>query len=112
MATHYTDGFDGISNIVFIGMAGAGKSTIGKSLCESLDYTFIDTDRLIEKNSGQTLQQLLEAEGYLSLRQLEENVLVNLEPQQSVISTGGSAVYSAKGMAHLKQFSTVIFSGM
>ena len=49
------------------------------------------------------------SKGYLALREVEEKEILKLNIDRHVISTGGSAVYSEKAMAHLKQISTVIF---
>ena len=52
-------------------MAGSGKSTIGKALSEKLNKSFIDSDKLIEEQLQMPLQQILEDNGYLKLRQIE-----------------------------------------
>lgn len=54
-------------NIVLIGMPGAGKSTVGVLLAKELGLSFIDTDVLIQVREKQTLQELLDAKGYLAL---------------------------------------------
>ena len=97
------------SNISLIGMPGAGKSVIGKLLAAQLSWQLIDTDRLIEDSVGTSLQQLLDEKGYLAVREIEEAAILSLEPHHTVISTGGSAVYSERGMAHLKSTSTLVF---
>jgi shikimate kinase len=96
------------SNIILIGMAGAGKSTVGPLLARQGTRTFIDTDRLIEQRCGRSLQQQLEAVGSDAFRHLEEEVLLSLDPAELVIATGGSAIYSEAGMAHLKDTGTVV----
>jgi shikimate kinase len=97
------------SNLTLIGMPGAGKSTLGIILAKNLGLGFIDTDVLIQINHQQTLQKILDEQGYLALREVEEKEILKLNIDRHVISTGGSAVYSEKAMAHLKQISTVIF---
>ena len=96
-------------NISLIGMPGAGKTVVGQALAAQLGWQCIDTDRLIEKDAGASLQQLLDDRGYLALRQLEEAQVLSLSTSESVISTGGSVVYSQAGMRHLMDFSTVVF---
>lgn len=98
-----------ISNLVLIGMPGAGKSTIGVMLAEKTDRHFVDTDALIEKAEGRSLQDIVDKDGYLELRRVEEAALLDLTVQDHVISTGGSAVYSAAAMEHLKRNATAIF---
>lgn len=96
-------------NIVLVGMPGAGKSTIGVILAKKLAFDFIDTDLSIQHKTGETLQETMDRDGYLRLREIEEEVLLDLNVNESVISTGGSAVYGDAGMMHLKQNSIVVF---
>jgi shikimate kinase len=96
-------------NIIFIGMPGSGKSTVGVLLAKRLGFGFVDTDLLIQQYAGRTLQSIVDQDGYLALRRIEEEVLLTLAGQRQVISTGGSAVYSARGMEHLKSGGVVVF---
>ena len=96
-------------NVVLIGMPGAGKSTIGVLLAKELAFDFIDSDLVIQHETGETLQETMNRDGYLKLREIEAKVLRNIETSKSVISTGGSAVYGADAMEHLKKSSLVIF---
>jgi shikimate kinase len=96
------------SNLVLIGMPGAGKSTIGVVLAKQTARAFVDTDLLIQTAAGRSLQAIVDREGYLALRKLEEQVLLGLSVNKHVIATGGSAVYSEQAMAHLKANGLVI----
>jgi len=97
-------------NITLIGMAGVGKSTIGKTLAKRLSYTFIDVDSLIKKKTGMSLQALIDTRGDFALIRLEEEAVLGLELKgNSIISPGGSVVYSEKAMKFLKENSTIIF---
>lgn len=95
--------------VILVGMPGAGKSTLGVMLAKSLAKDFIDTDLMIQLRAGQTLQQLLDEQGYQALRQLEQETLLECDFDRHVIATGGSAVYSAPGMAHLKRLGPVVY---
>ncbi|MGI1677683.1 MAG: shikimate kinase [Cellvibrionaceae bacterium] len=95
--------------ISLIGMPGAGKSTLGIMLAKSLAKNFVDTDVLIQTRSGQHLQDIIDNQGYLTLRILEEQVLLDLEVSNSVIATGGSAVYSRAGMKRLKSLGVIVY---
>lgn len=98
------------NTIILIGMPGAGKTTVGQRLAERSNRTFVDTDWLIEKQTGRTLQDIVDSDGYMHLRQIEEQVLLDLNCQQAtVISTGGSAVYSDTAMQHLRTIGHVCF---
>jgi shikimate kinase len=91
-------------------MAGAGKSTIGRALAKHLGYTFIDVDHLIREKTGMPLQTLIDKEGDLAFIRFEEEAILRLEQvDRSVISPGGSVIYSEKAMTHLKTISKIIF---
>ena len=89
------------SNVVLIGMPGAGKSTAGVVLAKMLGYGFIDGDLLIQEQQGATLQQIIDAEGADAFLAIENDALCSLECSRCVIAPGGSAVYSPAAMAHL-----------
>jgi len=97
------------NSISLIGMAGAGKSTVGRELANILNFRLIDSDTLIEEQQGKSLQKILDDEGYLRLREIENSVLKNLHFKEIILSTGGSAVYSDEAMKHIQQNSKVIF---
>lgn len=90
-------------------MAGCGKSTIGGILSSQLDISFVDTDLLIEEKFKLSLEQLKKKKGYEFVRQAEEEVILRLDENIKVISTGGSAVYSEKSMLHLSSFSKIMY---
>ena len=96
-------------NLVFIGMPGSGKSTVGVLVAKRLGLGFVDTDLLIQQEAGRTLQDIVDQDGYVALRHIEEQVLLGLNVQGQVISTGGSAVYSEAAMKHLQANGTVVF---
>jgi len=97
------------SNIVLIGMPGAGKSTVGVILAKLTSRDFIDTDVLIQISQGRLLKDIVDTEGYIALRRIEENILLSLHCDHHVIATGGSAVYSPAAMEHLKSNGIVVF---
>ncbi|MDB4825131.1 shikimate kinase [Pseudomonadales bacterium] len=97
------------TNIILVGMPGAGKSTVGKLLAKEMNWAFLDTDRLIEESEKSSLQKLVDTDGYTYLRSIEEHILSTLGGQQQVIATGGSAIYSQRGMQHLHMMGPVIY---
>ncbi len=96
-------------NIVLIGMAGAGKSTVGPLLAELLQHQFIDTDDLIADSRAASLQQVLDTLGRKRFQALEEQILSALNLDRHIIATGGSAVYSRAGMKHLQEIGLLIW---
>lgn len=97
------------SNIVLIGMPGSGKSTVGVLLAKESAKNFVDTDLVIQIAEGRPLQHIVDAEGYLALRRIEEQTLLNLHFRNTVVATGGSAAYSDPAMHHLKTDALVVF---
>jgi len=98
-----------MSNIILIGMPGAGKSTLGVQLAKDSARDFVDTDVLIQLREHKTLQQIIDDSDYLHLRAIEEVVLLGLDCDNHIIATGGSAVYSSAGMAHLASLGQIVF---
>lgn len=95
--------------LILIGMPGAGKSTLGVLLAKALAKPFIDTDLLIQQRLEMTLQDYVDSAGYLALRDVEEQVLMQADFGHGVVSTGGSAVYSRAAMDHLAGFGPRIY---
>ncbi len=96
-------------NIVLIGMPTAGKSTVGVILAKILGMDFIDTDIIIQKREGLKLRQIIEEQGVDGFLTVEENALLSTDVHNSVIATGGSAVYSRAAMEHLGKDSVIIY---
>ena len=96
-------------NIVLIGMPGAGKSTLGVLLAKLMGYSFVDTDILMQQKYGALLGQILKKNGNSAFLKLEEETMCELETDNTVIATGGSAIYSNAGMEHLKQNSVCVY---
>lgn len=97
-------------SIALIGMAGVGKTHFGKLLAEELKCDFIDTDTLLEIQMKCTLHEFSKTNSVEKMMQIEENALLSLSPNHpTIIATGGSAVYSEKGMRHLQEIARIIW---
>ena len=90
-------------------MAGCGKTTIGKALSIELSLSYVDTDKLIENQFKQSLEDIKQSNGYKFVRKAEEEIILGLKNNIEIISTGGSAVYSESAMSHLQSFSKIIY---
>ena len=97
------------NNIIFIGMPGAGKSTIGVVLAKKLGYEFIDSDIVIQNKYKKILQELINEHGIDGFEKIENDVNKNLNTKNSVIATGGSAIYGKEAMEHFDSIGTVIY---
>jgi shikimate kinase len=97
-------------NVTLIGMSGVGKSRIGRLLSKRLNYALIDIDRIIENENGKKLQDIIDCLGDEAFLKLEETAIIGIgETSNSVISPGGSSIYSARAMTFLKSISKIIF---
>tara|TARA_B100001559_G_C16461356_1_gene604262 strand:+ start:393 stop:893 length:501 start_codon:yes stop_codon:yes gene_type:complete len=96
-------------SITLIGMAGAGKSTIGIKLAKLLEFNFLDGDTMIEEKINQSIQSFLDHHGGKEFTKIEEEILLSIDLNKTVLATGGSAVLSDTAMNYLKKESEVIF---
>jgi shikimate kinase len=96
-------------NISLIGMAGAGKSTVGNTLAHELGWAFIDSDHLIEAAYGTRLQDITDALGKAAFLDTEARVICAIKANRTVIATGGSVIYRETAMNHLASLGPVVF---
>ena len=89
-------------NLTLTGMMGVGKTTIGKRLAKKLNYAFVDIDKIIEKQEGESISSIFKNRGEDYFRKLEtEQTLKELKKDKSVISLGGGAFLNSS----IRQFS-------
>ena len=94
--------------IILIGMAGAGKSTVGSALARELGWAFLDSDHLIEALYGARLQDLTDALGKEAFLDTECGVIRAIKANRTVIGTGGSVVYREEAMRHLVALGSIV----
>ena len=79
-------------NLVFLGMMGSGKSSIGSLVAKKLKLNFVDIDKEIEKNLNITIKKIFEVKGENYFRKIEKQLtIIELKKNNSVISLGGGA---------------------
>jgi len=84
-------------NLVFLGMMGSGKSSIGAMVSKKLNYPFIDIDNLIEEYTGMTISKIFEINGEDYFRNLEEKITIkSLKQKKTVVSLGGGGFVNDK----------------
>ena len=84
-------------NLVFLGMMGSGKSSIGNLVSKKLDLPFIDIDSLIVKNTGMSISEIFKKKGEYYFRDLEEKItLRSLRKIKNVVSLGGGGFINTK----------------
>ena len=96
-------------NIVLIGMPASGKSTAGVILAKVLGKKFIDTDLVIQERENALLSDIIKDKGVAGFMKIEEEAILSVDVNNTVIATGGSAVYGEKAMEHLKENGTVVY---
>jgi shikimate kinase len=98
-----------IWNLALIGFMGAGKSSIGRLVAEHLQFDFVDTDDLIEKEAGKTVAEIFAEQGEAVFRKYEREVVEGLGGRRNiVIATGGGLATDAANMASLKRHALVV----
>jgi shikimate dehydrogenase len=98
-----------MKRIVLIGFRGSGKTSVGRKLAETLSLPFIDTDTLIEEQTGMTITDIFASEGEREFRRYERNVVISLPVEECVISTGGGVVLDWENVRHLRKDSMVFY---
>lgn len=97
-------------NIVFAGMPGCGKSTIGAEIAKALNREFIDSDAYIWQTTGLKPDQIIREKGVDAFRDIEAECIKEISSKQNcVISTGGGAILREKNVKFLKQNGIIIF---
>ena len=97
------------TNIVLIGMPGSGKSTVGVLLAKVLGYDFLDTDLLIQRREGCTLEEIIRRKGIDTFLDIEGEVCAGLCPENTVVATGGSVIYRELAMERLKARGRLVY---
>ncbi|MBU7584848.1 MAG: shikimate kinase [Nostoc sp. TH1S01] len=90
-------------SLYLIGMMGAGKTTVGRLLAQQLGYGFVDTDDVITKATGRSINQLFAEEGEVAFRQLESDVLAQISAHiKLAVATGGGIVLRRENWSYLR----------
>jgi shikimate kinase len=98
-----------IHNLALVGFMGTGKSSVGRLAAELLQFEFVDTDELVEAQSGLTIEQIFQEQGEPAFREVEKRAVQSLEQRQKiVISAGGGAVVTPGNMESLKSHALVV----
>ena len=96
-------------NIVLIGMPGSGKSTVGVLLAKALLCHFVDTDLIIQAKHGKSLCEIINDIGIDGFIKTENEILSQQSCENTVVATGGSAVYGKEAMNNLKKNGIVVY---
>ena len=98
-----------MANVVLIGMPGCGKSTVGVLLAKALGMYFVDTDVVLQARERRKLQAIINEIGIDAFLLREEEAILGLDCDRTVVATGGSVVYGRRAMEHLHKGGIVIY---
>ena len=98
--------------IFLVGMMGAGKTSLGKTLAKQSGLPFLDTDAYIKVQTGQSIPEIFSSKGEAAVRKLEEECFYALTPNAQWIATGGGFPCYNDLMVKMKQLGTVVYLKM
>jgi shikimate kinase len=98
-------------HLVLVGLMGAGKTTVGAACATRLARPFVDTDDVVEANTGMSVSELFANEGEGRFRELERQAVIDAcaTPASAVIACGGGAVVDADNRRRLHQAGFVVW---
>ena len=86
-----------------IGMPGSGKSCMSRAVSGKFNMKALDADKIIENRIGKKLNEIINELGMEEFRKIEEETLLSINENNTILATGGSAVYYDSAMQHLKK---------
>lgn len=98
-----------MANVVLIGMPGCGKSTVGVLLAKAQGMSFVDTDVVLQARERRKLQTIINEIGIDAFLLREEEAILGLDCDRTVVATGGSVVYGRRAMEHLHAHGVVVY---
>ena len=99
-------------NLFLIGYRCSGKTTIGKSIAKTIDWSFVDSDLLVIKKNGKSIKDIIDTAGWDAFRRMERSVLKQIcKNDRQVVATGGGVVLDADNIKAMKNSGTVVWLG-
>ncbi|MDP6394456.1 MAG: shikimate kinase [Desulfobacterales bacterium] len=97
-------------NIFLIGYRCVGKTTVGKSIARMMGRSFVDSDMLIVQESGQSIQKIVDTEGWNVFRSMERSMLKKIcKKDHQVVATGGGMVLNTDNVDEMKKSGTIVW---
>ena len=98
-----------MDNIILIGMPAVGKSTVGVVVAKRLGYRFLDTDILIQEETGKLLREIIAEQGIEGFLKVEDAINTKVNVKKTDVSPGGSVVYCENAMNHYKETGKILY---
>ena len=95
--------------IWLVGMMGSGKTSAGEMAAAKLGVPFADTDRLVEERVGASIAGFWKEHGEAAFRQVESDVVAELETVEGIVATGGGAVLDTTNRAIVARSGRVVW---
>ena len=97
------------SSIILIGMMGSGKTTVGKILADEINFKFVDSDDLIEKQEDKSITDIFLSKGEDYFRELEKNLILKFKHKSFVFATGGGLPVFNDNFDKLINIGTIVY---
>lgn len=101
-----------MENIILTGYMGSGKTTVGRNIAKIKEYTFVDTDEMIEQQQRKSISEIFAADGEQAFRDMETVLLRQMLAERRehlVISTGGGMPLRAENRGLLSELGRVVY---
>lgn len=97
-------------NLFLIGYRCSGKTTIGKSIVRTIDWSFVDSDLLVIKESKKSIKDIIETEGWDAFRRMERSAIKQIcADDRQVVATGGGVVLDEANIQAIKTSGMVVW---
>lgn len=98
-----------IAPLILVGPRASGKTTVGKWLAAALNFSFIDTDEVVQQQTQKTIAQIVDEQGWDSFRRIESEILQQVIQPGVIIATGGGMVVSAENRSTMTAHGIVFY---
>ena len=97
-------------HLIFVGLPGSGKSTVGRSVAERLSATFADLDKVVERQQGMPIDRIFAELGEVAFRRMEREAMGSLlEGEPCVLAPGGGWAAQPGEMERAKEHGLVVY---
>ena len=101
---------DAYANVFFVGLMGAGKTTVGRAIARRLGRPFFDSDHEVEARTGVRIPVIFEHEGEAGFREREAQVIRDLTAREGIVlATGGGAILRPENREYLNTRGLVVY---
>ena len=99
-------------NLFLIGYRCSGKTTVGKSIAEAIDWSFVDADTMLVEESGKQIKDIVDNEGWQGFRLRERSAIKQIcKKKRQVVATGGGVVLDADNVRTMQACGIIIGLG-